>query len=63
MAYIYIDFDNGVPRLAYTGCSRCSSLIGVSLCKIKTEGAAITFRSFIRLKFKGCATRKTEWHC
>lgn len=38
MDYIYIDFDGGVPRLAYTGCSRCSSLIGLSLCRTKNRG-------------------------
>ncbi|NLM09255.1 MAG: hypothetical protein GX213_00405 [Clostridiaceae bacterium] len=38
MAFIYIDFDEGIPRLAYSGCSRCSSLIGVSLSQIKNRG-------------------------
>jgi len=46
MTFIYVDFDEGVPRLAYTGCSRCSSLIGVSLCKIKNRGCCYYFPKF-----------------
>jgi len=46
MTFIYIDFDNGVPRLAYTGCYRCSSLIGVSLCKTKNRGCCYYFPKF-----------------
>lgn len=46
MAYIFMDFDEGVPRIAYTGCSRCSSVIGVSLCKIKNRGCCSYFPKF-----------------
>lgn len=46
MAYIYIDFDEGIPRLAYTGCSRCSSLIGMSLCNTKNRGCCYYFPKF-----------------
>lgn len=46
MAYIFMDFDDGVPRIAYTGCSRCSSVIGVSLCKIKNRGCCSYFQKF-----------------
>lgn len=46
MAFIYIDFDKGVPRLAYTGCSCCSSLIGVSLSKTKNRGCCHYFPKF-----------------
>lgn len=38
MAFVYVDFDEGVPRIAFTGCSRCTSLIGLSLCRIKNRG-------------------------
>jgi len=38
MHYIYIEFDENVPRLAYTGCSRCTSQIGMSLCRTKNRG-------------------------
>ena len=46
MDYIYIDFDEGVPRLAYTGCSRCSSLVGLSLCRTKNRGCCHYFPKF-----------------
>lgn len=46
MTLIYIDFDEGIPRLAYTGCSWCSSLIGVSLCQIKNRGCCYYFPKF-----------------
>ena len=53
MDFIYIDFDNGVPRLAYTGCSRCSSLIGVSLCKTKDRGCCYYFPKFYPVEIQG----------
>ena len=40
MAYICIDLIRG-SRLSYTGCSRCTSLIGISLSQTKTGDAVI----------------------
>lgn len=46
MAFIYMDFDQGVPRLAYTGCAWCTSTMGISLCQTKNRGCCSYFPKF-----------------
>lgn len=46
MAFIFMDFDQGVPQLAYTGCAWCSSTMGISLCQTKNRGCCSYFPKF-----------------
>lgn len=46
MATFYMDFDEGVPRLAYTGCAWCSSTMGISLCQVRNRGCCSYFPKF-----------------
>ncbi len=46
MAFLFMDFDQGVPQLAYTGCAWCSSAMGISLSHIKNRGCCSYFPKF-----------------
>ena len=55
MAYIYMDFDQGVPQLAFTGCSWCTSLMGTSLCQVKNRGCCSYFPKFYPVELQRMA--------
>lgn len=46
MAFIFMNFDQGVPQLAYSGCAWCSSTMGISLCQTKNRGCCSYFPKF-----------------
>lgn len=58
MAVIYMDFDHGVPQLAYTGCTRCSSTMGISLCQTRNRGCCSYFPKFypVELQRMACSS-------
>lgn len=46
MTKLYIEFDNRVPRIVYTGCNQCNSDMGISLCSVKNRGCCSYFPKF-----------------
>lgn len=46
MRKIYTEIDEGTPRYACSDCSRCSSIMGKSLCNIKSRGCCWYFPKF-----------------
>lgn len=46
MEKLYIDYDHEVPQIVYTGCSKCSSLMGTSLCSVQDRGCCSYFPEF-----------------
>lgn len=46
MGNLYLSVDMGVPQIGCTDCSKCSSLMGKSLCSIKNRGCCHYFPEF-----------------
>lgn len=46
MGKIFLTFDHDIPQYAYTGCSQCTSVEGISLCEIKNRGCCWYFPKF-----------------
>lgn len=55
MALIYISMDQGVPQLAYSGCSRCTSTMGISLCSTGNRGCCSYFPKFYPVEIQRMA--------
>lgn len=46
MIKVNVNLDKGVPQYACTSCSKCTSIYGKSLCKIKNRGCCWYFPKF-----------------
>ncbi len=46
MEKVYVDFDNGIPRYVYTGCTNCSSIMGISMCSITNRGCCYYYPKY-----------------
>lgn len=63
MATIFMDFDDGVPRLAYTGCAWCSSAMGISLCQTKKRGCCSYFPKFYPVELQRMSLSSEGLEC
>lgn len=55
MALIYINMDQGVPQLAYSGCAHCTSTMGISLCSTGNRGCCSYFPKFFPVELQRMA--------
>ncbi len=55
MGNIYLSIDMGVPQIGCTDCSKCSSLMGKSLCVTKNRGCCHYFPEFSLLELQRMA--------